>query len=233
MRRLFPDEALATLGQKTRAAGIPESSFRGYWHGKHPSHEALVKIIAATGCSADWLVRGRGAMFGQGARPVALGTASRRGASEGVGEEAEAYGTQRLVAVPIVREPGAVCSRRDVGEDDIAGYGVVRVEWCPHPEETFCVVVRDESMAPALPEGSIAAVDCSETVAKLLVGEVVAIRRGETKGVIIRRLYRGPKGRYVAAPDHATPEDTPFEMKAGDRVIGHVRSVHARVRGWE
>ena len=53
--------------------GIPHATVRNYYHGRLPAPEVLIKIAATTGVSLNWLLLGRGEMFGGEAGPVALG----------------------------------------------------------------------------------------------------------------------------------------------------------------
>jgi SOS-response transcriptional repressor LexA len=62
-------------------------------------------------------------------------------------------------------------------------------DWCPNPTFTSCLRVRGDSMAPLIQDGSIVAVDSSETDASKLDGKIV-IAWHKDMGLTISRFRR-------------------------------------------
>ena len=231
LRQLVPDDRFPTQRMKADAVGLPVSTLRAYWNGEaRPTYEALLAIIESSGCSADWLLRGKGSMFPDQARPLQVSTGKQSGADGRASEEPETYGQGRLVAVPVLKDPTMLAPGHFIQRHDPVGYCAIRADWCPHPAETECVLVADDSMAPSIPSGGIIAIDRSETRPERLVGRIVAIWQPQVGMVSIRRLYRAPQsGRYVAVPDNPTAENGPFDLGDDDSIIGRVRAVHAQI----
>jgi len=167
-------------------------------------------------------------------RPVAI-LAQRQGERyQAVNEREESYGeVAGLVAIRVLHDPAAAGPGRTITDADVEGWGVIHRNWCPHPEQTDYVRVKGDSMEPTLPDGALVTIDRAERDADKLVGHVVAIWRGEPGEVTIKRLLKSREtGRYVASPDNRSAEHVPFEvdLEDEDRIIGHIRSVHAPVK---
>jgi len=56
-----------------RNVGIKQQSISNYERGSVPSAHVLAKIAMTTGCSAEWLLTGRGSMFPEGVQAPSMG----------------------------------------------------------------------------------------------------------------------------------------------------------------
>jgi SOS-response transcriptional repressor LexA len=92
-------------------------------------------------------------------------------------------------------------------------------DWCKHPDETFCIRVRDEKMAPVLRSGTIVAVDQKERDRTRLDGKMVLAAHPQ-KGMAIHWLQR------IGGAEMLVPEnrDNPpiYLAEGGWTILGKV-----------
>lgn len=188
-------------------------------------------IINGTGCSAEWLMCGRGQMLPQPVtvRPVVICTAEQGKRYEGIAEDVGEYNGEQFVAIRVLRDAAAAGPGRVIKDEDIEGWGVIYRGWCPHPEESDFIRITGDSMEPTIPDGAFVTVDRSEKNPDDLIGNVVAVYQAESDAVTVKRLFQRKNNAFVAVPDNHNLENVCFELKEADHIIGHVRSVHAPV----
>ena len=127
-------------------------------------------------------------------------------------EEAAAYTTniegevEACVAVPILEGAIAAGCPTNVFEEQIEGWAICYRSAVRHPEETSCVRVRGDSMAPYIPDGSLVGIDHSLRQADALLQQFVALRVDDD--CVIRRLTRA-NGHYIGLPANPTEVNLP------------------------
>ena len=63
LKKIIKDESFRSFESK---CSLPNGAVRAYYNGRQPQFDALVSICMATGCSADWLLLGKGEPFPEG-----------------------------------------------------------------------------------------------------------------------------------------------------------------------
>ncbi len=218
--------------QKSFAAalGIDQQRLSGYENGTRVPHSVIASMVAM-GANPFWLLFGEGEMrmgtpAGEALRSQGVRVVNAGGAPADDRQLAEFY------ALPLYADESAVATPPDRREAEIEGPAILHRAWCPHPAETDYVRVRTtgHSMEPTLPPGSIVTVDRAQTDPDEhhLVGKVVAIALAGGS-VALRRLQRTERGGFVGVPDNPSPTDKAVHLGAGDRIIGLVQTVHARI----
>ncbi len=137
-----------------------------------------------------------------------------------------------FVRLPLLDDLIAAGEPRDVQDKHIEGYAVTHRNWCEHPDESFFIRVKGDSMEPTIPNGAFVCIDAAAREIGELLGRVVVLFIKDA-GATIKRLERGDrKGELVGIPDHLTETNRPITVRLaeGDRIIGLVRSVHAEVK---
>lgn len=80
--------------------------------------------------------------------------------------------------------------------------------WCPNPANTVCIHVISDTMAPAITEGSIVAVDTSQTGVEALRNTYV-IAQHASSGIFIGRLS-SINGALALLPENTRYPSIPF-----------------------
>jgi SOS-response transcriptional repressor LexA len=92
-------------------------------------------------------------------------------------------------------------------------------DWCSHPDDTFCVRVRDERMFPVLRTGAIVAIDQKERDRTRLDGKMVLAAHPQ-KGIVVHWLQR------IGGAEMLVPEnrDNPpiYLAEGGWTILGKV-----------
>ena len=99
-----------------------------------------------------------------------------------------------FVTVPLLSISAATPGERGDKEVDIALSApetllAAPAAWCPHPDATFCLRVKGNSMSPLILDGYIVAVDTDVIQRDKLAGEIVVARHIE-QGLLVSRLIR-------------------------------------------
>lgn len=109
-----------------------------------------------------------------------------------------------LALLPIVKLSWSGELGRDgVPQQQVAEQIAVPRHWCPHPEQTVCIHVEDDFMAPDFRKGYVVAVDLAVNKSRDLVQQFVAVRWQES--LLIRSLQATPEGLVLAANDSTVP----------------------------
>lgn len=138
--------------------------------------------------------------------------------SEGMADSSE------YAALPYM-EGEAAAGSGGVVEDYVKGYVVVHKRAIPTGGEVVAVTVHGDSMEPALPDGSIVAIDTSQMNPAELQGKIVAARTAEGN-VVIKRLSAVKRCLILTsdndqvAPDERIIEVDPREVE--QPIIGQV-----------
>jgi len=203
----------ATVGQRLRAGrnalglsqarmaselGLPQSTLADYELDKYPvQRDMCLAIEYKFGINHEWILTGKGEMFlsspprpggaGGAPRPIIVTSRSQLERLE------QTEGRDRYYAVPYLRDAAAAGAGRIV-EDAIEGYCIIHERVAPRPENLRCVRISGDSMAPALTDGSIVAVDVTRRDPRHLEGKIVCARTAEDE-VVIKRLRM--QGRYA------------------------------------
>ncbi len=132
-------------------------------------------------------------------------------------------GANRYCTVACVRDAQAL-KRGTIREEDIEGYCVIHEQFAGRPENLRCVRVRDDSMAPTLTDGSVAAVDITLKVPRLLDGKILCAEPcpGE---VVIRRLRVFADYALLSAENKDQRKYPPIVVNLSehkDKIIGQV-----------
>jgi phage repressor protein C with HTH and peptisase S24 domain len=212
--------------------GIAQTTVADYELDKYGvQHDLCLAIEYKFGVNHDWILTGQGEMFlgsipqpgGAGAvnRPVIITT------KEELARLDNLEGRDRYYAIPYLRDAAAAGTGRIV-EDAIEGYCIIHERAAPRPQNLRCVRVSGDSMAPALTDASIVAVDITRRSPRELEGKVVCARVSEDE-VVIKRLRM--RGRYVllfsdSEDQHKFPPLVVDLNENKDPIIGQV------VWGW-
>ena len=123
-------------------------------------------------------------------------------------------------------EGQAAAGSGGIVEDYVKGHVVVHRRALPKHDEVVAVTVSGDSMEPALPDGSIVAIDRRRRDPQKLKGKIIACRTGEESEVVIKRLAAVKRCLILtsdndqAAPDERIIEVDPREVEKP--IIGQV-----------
>ncbi|WP_197491179.1 helix-turn-helix transcriptional regulator [Planctomyces sp. SH-PL62] len=235
-QELFGDHGGPELA---RRLNLPARTWYNYETGVTVPAEVLLSFIQLTGTSPTYLVSGEGARYlgaGEDRQTADLSPVEliRRGleklereraaqSASPVGESKSASGREchEFQSVPVF--PPEELMRPTLDPKRAEGRVLAYPQWFPHPAETIAVRVADDSMAPILAEGSVVAIDRSETDPEALQGKLVAARSEEK--LVIRWLDLS--GRHLILRPNQPGRDHPLaaveldELPA-DFLIGRV-----------
>jgi SOS-response transcriptional repressor LexA len=156
-----------------------------------------------------------------------------------IGKRKPAAGTRRVkfgkltseaVELPLLKDPAATGTPRQVNEEEIEDYLPLPGSLCPHPEEMVCIKVQGDSMSPLLEDGYIVAVDTAQKDHSRLHGQMVAARDPEG-GVTIKWLRLVGK-QEMLLPQYTSKRHQPAVLSFGDDENETGWAVVGRVLWW-
>lgn len=199
-----------TVGQRLKAArselgtsqaemaqelGLAQSTLADYELDKYAvGRDMCLALEYKFGINHEWILTGRGRPLLTSApqpagsalvsRPILITDKSELERLDNL------EGRDRYYAVPYMRDAAAAGSGRII-EDEIQGYCIIHERVAPRPENLRCVRVSGDSMAPAITDGSIVAVDITIKNLRQADGKMVCARASEEEVVIKRLRLRG------------------------------------------
>jgi len=228
--RQFRKSAQGCSTQKVFAIelGIDQQRLSGYENRTSVPHHVVAAMIRM-GANPYWLIFGEGTMRGtpeieEGAREREIKAINLTGASVSDDQLAE------FRVFPLYADEAAAEQPCDTRTTEIEGPAIIHRSWCPHPQETDYVRVASTgtSMEPTIPAGAIVTIDRTECDPERLVGKIVAVGLREG-GVTLKRLQKDGRGGFVGVPENKNANHTVVPIRNGDRVIGVVQTVQARI----
>jgi transcriptional regulator with XRE-family HTH domain len=122
--------------------------------------------------------------------------------------------SEKLIAVPVFGTAIPVCQigPSEVLRETLTQLVVVPRAWCPHPEDTYCLRIGTDRMAPMMRRETIFAVDPSDNGIDDLIGKVVFASHEEC-GLTVSWLHRYGRST-VLVPENK--EDQPHYMNGAD-----------------
>ena len=218
----------STQKEFAAALGIDQQRLSGYENRTRVPHHVVAAMIRM-GANPYWLLFGEGTMrgtpeTGEAVRDRDIKAINLAGASDSDRQLAEFY------ILPLYADEVAAGLPREVRDTEIEGPAILHRAWCPHPQETDYVRVAStgSSMEPTIPAGAMVTIDRAECDPERLIGKVVAVGLREG-GVTLKRLQKDGRGGYVGVPDNKAADHTVVPIGDGDRLIGIVQTVHARI----
>lgn len=207
---------------------IDQQRLSGYENGTRVPHQVIAAFVRL-GANPYWLLFGDGPMRGtapvdEGVRDLIVRAIDVNGLAPTERQLAEFY------ILPLYTDEIAAGTARDMRDTEIEGPAIIHRVWCPNPDQTDYVRVHStgRSMEPTIPAGAIVTIDRSEIDPERLLNRVVALGLREG-GVTLKRLQRNGRGGYVGVPDNSSPEHSIITLGEGDRIVGLVQTVHARL----
>jgi hypothetical protein len=166
-----------------RRLGLTVREWYNYETGVTVPAEVLLGFIEQTNVNPAWLISGTGPKYLRpgGEKPEAelslaellrLGLERLERSPEG-GDVSAGGPPPGYVPLSLFALDGLTGRPDDSGRE---GEVLAMREWIPNPRKTIAVRMDDDSMAPVLNEGSIAAIDTSVTDPRRLQGRLVAAR---------------------------------------------------------
>jgi SOS-response transcriptional repressor LexA len=129
--------------------------------------------------------------------------------------------TEKLVAIPVYAAtlPVGHIGPSKVLRDTPTQLVVVPRSWCPNPDDTFCLSIASNRMAPILRRETLFAVDPTETDIDDLLGKIVFASH-EDCGLTVSWLQRYGRS-IVLVPENK--DDQPFYIEGDDwKIEGRV-----------
>jgi hypothetical protein len=226
-----------------RVLDLPARTWYNYETGVTVPAEVLLGFIEHTGANPVWLLTGDGPKYKRGVEDMVLSELSpeqliRRGLQKLEEEPNEIvlvapdnlpvdrksdFVAVNLVAIHDLTTPAAVLKPQ--------GHILAYRNWVPHPRETVAVNLEDDSMAPILSRGSVAAVDRSLHEPESLQGRIVAALVEGTP--VIRWL--DISGRHLILRPNQPSRDVPiipveWDGKVPAPILGQVVWAWSRFR---
>ncbi len=221
-----------------RALNLPARTWYNYETGVTVPAEILLSFIDKTGTNPLWLLTGRGPRFRSGVEDQVLDNLTpleliRRGleklethSSDVVlvaGDESRGERETDFIALPVhaMDSLGVAPTKVAVAKGQV----VAQRSWIAHPRDTFAVQIEDDSMAPVLAAGSVAAIDRTCHDPHQLQGKIVAacpdghpmIRWLDLSG---RHLILRPNQQTLEYP--ITPTEWNPDRRGGSPIVGQV-----------
>jgi SOS-response transcriptional repressor LexA len=128
---------------------------------------------------------------------------------------------RNLLAVPLYATTPAVGVPEPtvIHREEAAEFVVAPLSWCPHPEQTMCLRLSGNKMAPTLQHGSIVAIDEAENNPEKLVGKMV-LATHEDCGLVVHWLQRYGRTSMLVPENKDYP---PTYIQDGDwKIVGKV-----------
>ncbi len=131
------------------------------------------------------------------------------------------------IAIPILSGQNAAAPPENVFEAERDGWLLCPRSAIKHPKATFAFRVRDDAMAPAIPQGSLVGVDCSvrDPERLLKAGSGLVAVRDPSEGCVVRQLVKAEK-HWVFVPAGPSEKYAPLVWAEGSEepcpVIGRV-----------
>jgi phage repressor protein C with HTH and peptisase S24 domain len=208
--------------------GLPQSSLADYELDKYPiPHDLCLAIEYKFGVNHDWVLKGQGQTFlpsparpggaAPAARPIIVTDKSQLRRLD------QLEGRDKYYAVPYLRDAAAAGTGRVV-EDDVEGYCIIHERVAPRPEDLRCVRISGDSMAPALTDGSIVAVDVTRKDPRELEGKAVCARTADEE-VVIKRLRLRERYALLFSDNEDQHKHPPIVVDIGEQkdfIIGQV-----------
>jgi SOS-response transcriptional repressor LexA len=104
--------------------------------------------------------------------------------------------TTHMCAIPLY----TTSAEGKIDRDNTAEVITAPKDWCKHPDDTYCIRLRNETMAPVLRDGTIVAVDQRERDKTKLDGKMVLASHPQ-KGIVIHWLQR-VNGAEMLVPEN-------------------------------
>lgn len=125
------------------------------------------------------------------------------------------------LALPVYQTTSAIGSGQPtkIDRENVLEYSVAPRAWCPNPEQTICLRMGDETMAPILHAGDMFALDEGQSDLQQLETKMVMAQHPE-QGLVVRWLQRFGKAQMLVPENHAFQ---PIYMEnSAWKVIGRV-----------
>jgi transcriptional regulator with XRE-family HTH domain len=212
--RGFLGEKGLTQAEFSRAVGFTTGYVNDIIRGRtKPSINLLRRMRDVYGVTVDWVLTGETSHKEPFERPVIVG---RQG-----GEQEKA----RYIAIPMLRslETRILRGKSVVVKNLHPDYCcIVPRGWVKEPKDTFCTLVKDNSMEPTIPKGSHAGVNCTIREPSQLEGKLCAVRDGEGR-LVVRRL-RVTETHFLFEPDSPSAKGKTLCVEIGEEnpIIGKV-----------
>lgn len=229
-----------------RRLDLPARTWYNYETGVTVPAEVMLNFIDQTGLNPSWLLTGEGPVFREslaqkgesvlsplqwirrGLEQLELESQSRDQSFKAFSAYLEAETEKDFVSLPIL----------DL--DEIVGYPETRFaqreqfmalrRWVPHPDSSFCLLVKENAMEPVIRPESIVIVD--QTKASLLTNHGRVVVAQDMKGSpVVRRLERAGEYWILRAeqPSRDYPIITYSQAEAEVRIIGEIIGIHCRL----
>jgi len=156
-----------------------------------PSINLLRKLKDIYEVSIEWVLTGKPSPTSHFERPIVV--------------EKSRGGTRKAhyIAIPMLRNPkagilhGRAVAVKDLHPDYCC---IVPRNWVENPKDTFCTLIKDNSMEPTIPKGSHAGVDCAKRNPSLLYEKLCAVR--DKEGHLLIRRLKPTKTHLLFEPDN-------------------------------
>lgn len=187
--------------------GISNGAFSRIWNeGTIPSSELLIKISAASKCSIDWLLTGKGPAYQNASAQVDLDTEWTR---------VPQY-KARLSA-----GPGSFIEN---GDGETVSSFTFKTAWLHRkcqPNACGCFRVSGDSMSPVIQDSDVVLVDMTQNdVREVREGKIYAFSEGDL--IRVKRLiYKGSGELWAISDNKQAGPDSPIDM-ATFALIGRV-----------
>ncbi len=177
--RGFLEEEGLTQAEFAKTVGFTTGYINDIIRGRtKPSINLLKKMRDIYSVSIEWVLTGEKPPKCQPERPVIVGRPEGK------------ITKSNYIAVPMLRTlKTRILHRRQVIIKDFhPDYCcIVPRDWARNPENTFCTLIKDNSMEPTIPRGSHAGVNCAIREPSQLNGKLCAVKDKKER-LLIRRL---------------------------------------------
>jgi phage repressor protein C with HTH and peptisase S24 domain len=174
--------------------GSDQKALSRYENGRFmPPLEVLLKIKEVCNVTLDWLLAGKDEKNKQLPEP----TIHIVSPEEGQRLLKEKVGIDTFIPVPLIEEKIAAGNPMFIENGDIEGYCVIYEKWA-RGKNLVCVRVKGESMHPTICDGSIVAIDLSNS--EVEEGKVFAAKFND--GCTVKRIFRQDEDYLILSSDN-------------------------------
>ena len=219
LKELLQQKGIKRNSEFAAAIGKPPTLTWSWMHGRIPINRSDLELL----CNffkrpLDYLLFGKPVKVAE----YRIDIGARDKDRELIERTEGKFFAEKLVPIPIAKDPISAGSPREVGEDP-DGVAVIYRDWAKNRENFTVIRVKGDSMKPTIEDGSLVGIDHSKRDLKSLDRKIVALRKnGEAT---IKRLMVISKDLFLGMPDNPDYKADTLVLKGeeiNDAIVGKV-----------
>ena len=196
LKELLLQKGIKKNADFAEAVGKPPTITWGWLHGRIPINRDDLELLSTFfGKSLDYIVLGSQLHPKEYRLDIAMSDKDKELIERTEGK----LFVEKLVPIPIAKDPISAGSPRDVREDP-DGVAVIYRDWAKNRENFTVIRVKGDSMKPTIEDGSLVGIDHSKRDQKTLDRKIFALRQNDR--ATIKRLMVISDDLILGMPDN-------------------------------